>query len=90
MSNVTFDLEITCVEDVVKAILQKVLGLLGSALDHRVAVLPQSQASLITRAPSYTDAPPPTPKLGRTWEGSPTQRPATAVAAVDYFHCRFL
>lgn len=31
----------TCVEDVVKAILQKSLGLLRPTLDHRVAVLQQ-------------------------------------------------
>lgn len=39
---------ITRVEDVVKAVLQKGLGLLWPTLDHCVTVLPQPQAKLIT------------------------------------------
>lgn len=43
----------TCVEDVVKAILQKSLGLLRSTTDYCVTVLPQCESNLTVRV-SFT------------------------------------
>lgn len=73
---------LTRVEDVVKAVLKKSLGLLWSTLDHCVTVLPEPQAKLITHvcltagASEKADIPGtdtwgPAPLSGSLWLGPP-------------------